>query len=67
MSEVSEVPLLTNREVAAKLHVTIETLANWRVAGKGPRFVSGRPVLYRPADVAEYINNRVRQSTSEVA
>lgn len=60
-------PLLDDREVAAKLRITVGTLANWRVQGKGPRYVKGRPVLYRSSDIAEYINSRVRQSTSEVA
>ena len=60
-------PLLDDREVAAKLRVTVGTLANWRVQGRGPRFLSGRPVLYRTSDLAEYIQSRVRQSTSEAA
>jgi hypothetical protein len=60
-------PLLEDREVAAKLRVTVGTLANWRVQGKGPRFLAGRPVLYRSSDLMEYIKSRVRSSTSEVA
>ena len=64
---IDDDPLLEDREVAAKLKVTVGTLANWRVQGKGPRFLTGRPVLYRTSDLAEYIKSRVRQSTSEAA
>jgi helix-turn-helix protein len=65
--DLEDDPLLGDREVAAKLRVTVGTLANWRVQGKGPRFLAGRPVLYRASDLAEYIKGRVRQSTSEAA
>ena len=62
---------LTPRELAARLHVSVGTLAQWRYAGKGPRFlrVGGTgvrgPVLYRLADVETYEEANTIGSTSE--
>jgi len=40
-------------ELAARWHITVGTLANWRSSGKGPRFIKfGRRVLY-PLDSVE--------------
>lgn len=60
--------LMTQNEVAKLLGVNTATLANYRSAGKGPRFVKtiGR-VQYRKTDVWDFINRNVRQSTSEAA
>lgn len=61
------IELMTQNEVAALFDVTVSLLANWRCQGKGPRYVKlGGRVKYRKADVEEFINNSVRQSTSEV-
>jgi predicted site-specific integrase-resolvase len=56
--------LMTQHELAALLDVTTATLANWRSAGKGPRYakLSGK-VKYRKLDVEEFINGSIRQST----
>lgn len=45
--------LMTTAQAAGKIGVTMQTLANWRARGKGPRFLrqGGWRVLYRPADV----------------
>jgi hypothetical protein len=59
--------LLSQDEVAKLLRVTTGTLANWRVEGKGPRYVKAGRIQYRRSDVAQYIENCVRSSTSEVA
>lgn len=43
---------LTPRELAARWKMAEQTLANWRFAGRGPRFVKiGRKVLYPMAEV----------------
>ena len=43
--------------------VTIETLANWRSQGKGPKFVViGRAPRYRVADVLKYEANEARKA-----
>lgn len=57
------------RDTAAALGVSIGTLANWRVAGKGPRFVrvGGRKIAYREEDIAAFIEAGLRSSTSEEA
>ncbi|MHB1282565.1 MAG: helix-turn-helix transcriptional regulator [Metallibacterium scheffleri] len=49
--------LLDERELAARLHVSVSTLRNWRVARRGPPFVKLglRAVRYRLADVERFI------------
>lgn len=59
--------LLTQDEVAKLLKVTTGTLANYRVTGKGPRFVKGGRIQYRRSDVQAYLESLVRTSTSEAA
>ena len=59
--------LLSQEEVAKLLKVTTGTLANYRVTGKGPRFVKGGRIQYRRSDGNSYIEGLVRASTSEVA
>ena len=60
--------LMTQEEVSALFDVSMPVLANWRSAGKGPKFVKlGGRVKYRKADVEAFINSNVRQSTTEVA
>lgn len=64
---------LTPKELAARFHVSPGTLAQWRSAGRGPRFmrVGGTgtrgPVLYRVSDVEAYEEKITRASTSEAA
>ena len=53
-------------ETAAKVGVTSATLANWRWAGRGPRYVKvGGRVRYRLVDLARYLDERTRTSTSD--
>jgi predicted DNA-binding transcriptional regulator AlpA len=61
--------LMTQHELAALLNISTATMANWRSAGKGPRYVKlGGKVKYRKIDVEEFINDSIRTSTScEVA
>lgn len=43
---------LTPRELASRWKMAEQTLANWRFAGKGPRFIKiGRKVLYPLAEI----------------
>lgn len=47
--------LLTDVEAAKELRLSPYTLRNWRVQGRGPRWVMlGRAVRYRPEDLQEY-------------
>jgi hypothetical protein len=57
--------LATPAEVAKALHTTPASLAQMRYRGDGPRFVrvGRRRVLYRWADVEQYIGESVRVRT----
>jgi hypothetical protein len=58
--------LMSQEEVAALFDVTVPVLANWRCAGKGPKFVKlGGRVKYRKSDVVEFIDASVRRSTCD--
>ncbi len=58
--------LLLSQEVADILRVKTQTLAAWRLYGRGPRFlkISGA-VRYRLEDVELYLKEAVRESTSD--
>ena len=54
-------------EAAERLGVTLPTLANWRWKGEGPPFCRvGRRVRYRLVDLAVWLDEQTRRSTSEV-
>ena len=60
--------LLTVGEAADLLKISKSSLDKWRVWGRGPRFIKvERRVRYRPADLAAYIANQTRSSTSSTA
>jgi hypothetical protein len=60
--------LLTPEETARRLAVSISSLNKWRVAGTGPRFVRvGTRVRYHPADLAAYVTENTRRSTSQMS
>lgn len=59
--------LLNQREASGLLRLSTRTLERLRLSGNGPQYVKlGRRVLYRDADLAEWIANRITRSTSEV-
>jgi hypothetical protein len=59
--------LLGACQVAEWLHVSENTLANWRVAKTGPSYVLvGRKPLYRESDVLEWLETR-RRNTQDAA
>ncbi len=60
--------LLTEREAADFLGVTARCLQAWRYRGGGPKFVriSSRCIRYRKDDLAEWVEERLRSSTSDV-
>lgn len=53
-------------ECAELMGVSVDQLARWRVEGIGPRFskLGHRIVVYKLADVHEWIEARARQSTT---
>jgi predicted DNA-binding transcriptional regulator AlpA len=59
--------LLTTGQAAEMLAIQRETLADWRVQGRGPRFLqlSLRCIRYRRSDVEKWIAQRERRSTSD--
>lgn len=53
------------REAAERLGVQPSTLANWRWNGGGPRYLKvGGRVRYRLHDLAQWLDSRLRFSTS---
>lgn len=60
-------PLLTETQAAEILQLTPRALQAWRYQGRGPRFVkiSARAVRYRLDDLEEWIETRLRRSTSD--
>lgn len=52
-------------EAAARLRLTVGTLANWRVTGEGPPYIKfGRKVLYPLAQIEKFENDHLRTATS---
>ncbi|WP_374962807.1 helix-turn-helix domain-containing protein [Spongiibacter tropicus] len=60
--------LLSPTETALIIGIDQRTLANWRVAGRGPRFTKmGRNVRYTRAAVQEFIHSNTFSNTREAA
>lgn len=58
--------LLTVEQLSKAIGRSVSTLEKDRLEGGGPPYVKmGRLVRYRPADVRDYLANRVRRSTSD--
>ena len=59
--------LLTETEAATILGFSVRTLQKWRIQGGGPRFVqvSARCIRYRQDDLDGWIQERLRESTSD--
>lgn len=56
---------LTPKEAAYRLRVAIQTLANWRVKGNGPRYIKcGRKVLYPVAEIAAFEQAHMKGNTT---
>jgi len=57
--------MLTTDELAHQLKISKNTLAAWRVSGKGPEFVKlGRRVVYDPKAIFAWVEASTRKSTS---
>jgi len=59
--------LITEKEVQTLLSLGESTVQQWRMYGKGPKFVKlGRAVRYRLSDVQEYLRTlRTPSRTSQ--
>jgi len=59
-------PLLTAKEVAARLKVSLSWLAKARMRGDGPPYICiGRSIRYAEAALIQWMRSRQRLSTSE--
>jgi hypothetical protein len=57
--------LLSQRDTARRLNVSVRTLERWRVNGGGPPFVKyGRKVGYRDPDLEAWLAAHVVPNTS---
>ena len=64
MSEISAV--LTAGEAARVVGLSTSTLAKLRLNGNGPTYCKlGRRVLYRPADLEQWLQSRTARDTSD--
>lgn len=58
--------LLSTDRVASMLGLSTSYLNKLRLTGEGPTFIkAGRRVLYRPEDIAKWIEANRRSSTSQ--
>ncbi len=58
--------LMTPKQLAELLGVEVNTLAKWRLTGRGPAHVKfGTNVRYDERDVSRFIDDSRRRSTSE--
>lgn len=59
-------PLLDEGQASRYLRMSRRTLQGWRLKGGGPPFVRlGRNIRYRRSDLATFIRERLRLSTSD--
>jgi predicted DNA-binding transcriptional regulator AlpA len=57
--------LMTTEETSQYIRHAVQTLAKWRVYGKGPQWIKmGRSVFYERRDVDAWIDAQTRTSTS---
>ncbi len=63
---MDNIQLLKQADVKKILQVSDITLEQWRLKGKGPRFIKvGRCVRYRMKDLEDYIDRMTVSSTTE--
>jgi hypothetical protein len=59
-------PLIAPELAGAYLHVNPRTLANWRVLGRGPRYIrSGARALYRQSDLDAWLDAHTFDHTAD--
>lgn len=64
--EQAETLHLTPPETAARLRVSMSTLANWRADGLGPTYIKfGRKILYPITELKVFEHARLKTSTSD--
>jgi predicted DNA-binding transcriptional regulator AlpA len=59
--------LIDQKQAARILGLSVRTLERHRIAGTGPRFARlGRLIRYRQNDLIEWVDSKLRNSTSEL-
>jgi predicted DNA-binding transcriptional regulator AlpA len=57
--------LLSQKQAARIVGISVRTLERHRLAGTGPRYARlGRLIRYRECDLAEWVHDSLRTSTS---
>jgi predicted DNA-binding transcriptional regulator AlpA len=60
--------VLRARDAAAYLGLAMQTMARWRVEGRGPRFTKfGGAVVYQLRELDQFIERNTHSSTSAAA
>ncbi len=61
--------LSTPKILSETIGIPLGTLAFWRHAGRGPRFLKlgGRVIRYRKQDVSEWLSESVQETTGGAA
>lgn len=64
---MTTIPVVLPASAAARaLNLSESTLAKLRLSGKGPAYCKlGRRIVYRPDDLAAWLNQNRRRSTSD--
>ena len=63
---LNDVLTLTTRQAAERLGLAPSTLAKLRINGNGPTYCKlGRRVVYRVADLEEWLQSRTTRDTSD--
>lgn len=58
--------LITPKQLAERLSVSVAQLANWRYRGVGPKFVKmGKLVRYQESAVEAWLQDNTHQQTEE--
>ena len=66
MAAVPPSPLMSSDIAASYLQCHPRTLAEWRIAGNGPKYVRvGRRAFYRQPDLDAWLEARVYHSTAD--
>lgn len=56
--------LIPSRQMPGHIGISAQTLANWRNAGKGPKYIKiGRMVAYRVGTVRDWLAKQQRSNT----
>jgi predicted DNA-binding transcriptional regulator AlpA len=60
--------LLTPKQVAENLSVSVKTLERWRMTGEGPRFcrLSPKVIRYLSGDIDAFVKSRAKRNTASL-